>query len=157
MFIYDISLATAGNLTTNGTPGTETETFFVKPGANRTAGIRRFDVQGKAAAVSTLSGLIFRFMKWSTASTAGTGITPRPRDTGNPAASATAASRPTAGSTRVNGPIIGCSISGPNCWTTPDDDGVFRFAAGNAGSLSIADASGTASLTFEANAELIEV
>jgi hypothetical protein len=156
MFVYDVNAATAGNLTTNGTPGTETETLFIKPGANRSAGIRRFDVQGKAAAVSTLSGLIFRFLKWATASTSGTTTVPRPRDSGMPAASATASTRPTVGSTRVNGPIIGCSISGPNCWTTPDDDGVFRLAAGNAGSLSIADASGTASLTFEANAELVE-
>lgn len=156
MFVYDVNLATPGNLTTNGSANTESEAYFIKPGSTRSIGIRRLDIGGKAAGLTALSGIVARMMQWGTASTSGTSITPRPRDAGMPAAAATAASRPTAGSTRTNGPIISCSVSGPNVWQAWDYDGIKKLAAGNAGSLSMADASGTVSLNYESSLELIE-
>lgn len=156
MFVYDDNLATAGNLTTNGSANTETETYFAKPGANRSLGLRRFDIGGKGAGLTSISGIVARIIQWATASTSGTSITPRPRDAGMPAAGHTAASRPTSGSTRTNGPIITCGAASPNRWEAVDDDAVKRIAAGNAGSISVMDASGTVSLNFEFNAETIE-
>lgn len=156
MFVYDASLATAGNLTTSGTGNTETETVFVKPGSTRSVGLRALDIGGKGAGLTALSGIVARIIQWGTASTVGTAITPRPRDAGMPAAAATAASRPTSGTTRTNGPIIVCGAASPNRWQAIDDDAVKRLAAGNAGSISVMDACGTVSLNFEFNAELVE-
>ncbi len=100
-FIYTVALATPGNLTTNGSANTETETFFVKAGSGRNVGVQKVDVQGKGAGLTAISGIAFRLNKWSTASTAGTSVTPAPRDPGMQAAKATAATRPTSGSTRT--------------------------------------------------------
>jgi hypothetical protein len=88
---YRDSLATAGNLTTSGTPNTETEAFFVKAGSARNAVLHHLLLSGKMGAQSTLSALTLRLIKWATASTAGTG------------ASTTG---PTAGSTRTERGII---------------------------------------------------
>jgi hypothetical protein len=156
LMVYDVSLATAGNLTTSGTANTETETLFVKPGANRNVSLAALYLQGKAAGLTALSGIIARIIKWGTSSTAGTSITPQPKDPGMQAAKATAASRPTPGTTRTNRVITGCSISGPGGWVAWNPDAWITMEAGNAGSISVNDASGLASANFEFSAEIVE-
>lgn len=154
--VYDVSLATAGNLGTNAVANTETETFFVKSGAGRSVYLQALYVMGKGAGLTALSGIIFRIIKWATASTAGTSTTPNPKDPGMQAAKATAATRPTSGTTRTNRVMIGCGAAGPGQWVAPNQDSMIVSEAGNAASISVIDASGTASLNFEFSAEIQE-
>lgn len=153
--IYSISLATAGNLTTSGTPNTETDTFFIKSGTGRTCGLQAVYVIGKAAALTSISGLSFRVIRLATASTSGTGMTGAPKDTGMQAAKFTAASRPTIGSTRTNRVVFGCGAAGPGGWVAPNPDSV-EVNDTTAGSIDLVDSSGTASLNFEFSAEVVE-
>jgi hypothetical protein len=148
MMVYRSSLATAGNLTTNATPNTETEAFFLKPGT-RNSVFAAIAMIGKGAGLTQLSGIVMRIIKWGTASTAGTAITPSPVDPGMQAAKATAASRPTSGTTRTQGLITGCSGTNLGGWTMPNVDAGIVLEGSAAGSISGLDASGTASLNYE--------
>ncbi len=153
--IYSLSLATAGNLTTSGTANTETDTFFVKAGV-RNAWLQSMYVVGKGAGLTAISGIVFRIIKFTTASTLGTAMTPTPKDPGMQAAKATAASRPTAGTTRVNRILFGCGAAGPGGWVAPNPDSVELLEGGGALSIDCMDASGTVSLNFEFSAEIGE-
>lgn len=153
--IYTISLATAGNLTTNATPGTETDAFFVKAGVRNVA-LQAVYLIGKGAGLTALSGIVMRIIKFSTASTAGTGMTPSPKDPGSQAAKATSASRPTAGATRINHMAFGCGAAGPGGWVAPNVDSVVLLEGGGAFSIDGMDASGTASMAYEFSAEIVE-
>lgn len=154
---YGLTPATAGNLTTSGTPNTATETAFVKPGATRTLYLNRFDVCGKGAGLTAISGIAFRLKKWTTASTAGTGMTPQPRSTQGAAATATAASRPTAGSGGGTPVLVfSCGAAGPGGWVAANADCMHDMPAASAGSFALDDASGTASMNFEFSAEMAE-
>lgn len=146
--VYESSLATAGNLTTNGTPNTETETWFLKAGAAN-AYLQAVSILGKAAGLTQLSGIVLRIIKWGTASTGGTGITPSPADQGYQAATATAASRPVSGTTRTNRQITGCGVSSLGGWTSPNPETYEKLQGSGAPSISAMDAAGTASLNFE--------
>lgn len=155
MMVYSLSLATAGNLTTNATPNTETDAFFVKAGVRNVA-LQSLQMLGKGAGLTAISGIIMRIIKFTTASTAGTGMTPTPKDPGMQAAKATAASRPTAGSTRVNRIITGCGAAGPGGWVAPNPDSVEMLEGGGGLSIDGMDASGTASLAYEFSLEIQE-
>lgn len=148
MMVYKSSLATAGNLTTNGTPATETEAWFLKPGV-RNAYLQAIAMIGKAAGLTSLSGIVMRVIRWATASTGGTGITPTPNDPGYQAAKATAASRPTSGTTRTNRFITGCGVSSLGGWTSPNPESYEVQEGGAATSISGMDASGSASMLYE--------
>jgi hypothetical protein len=156
-FYYGFSPATAGNIATNATPNTATETLFIKPGATRAVLLQALYVQGKAAALTAISGIAFRVKKWTTASTAGTAFTPQPKDVGTQAAVCTAASRPTAGS---GGGLVqlvfGCGAAGPGGWVSPNPESMIHQPAAGAASTSVDDASATASLNFEFSGELQE-
>jgi hypothetical protein len=97
-----------------------------------------------------------RIIKFATASTAGTGITPTPKDPGMQAAKATAASRPTAGATRVNRIVFGCGAAGPGGWVAPNPDSLEVLEGGGALSIDGMDSSGTASMNYEFSAEIVE-
>ncbi len=153
--IYTSSLATAGVLTTNGSANTETDTWFLKAGV-RNAALQAVYVLGRGAGLTSISGITFRIIKWSTASTAGTGITPTPKDPGMQAAKATAASRPTSGTTRVNRLSFGCGAAGPGGWVAPNPDSVELMEGGGAFSIDSMDVSGTISLNFEFSFEHAE-
>lgn len=146
--VYRSSLATPGNLTTNVTPNTETEAWFLKAGAAN-AYLQAISILGKAAGLTQLSGIVMRLIKWGTASTAGTPITPAPSDPGYQAATATAASRPTVGTTRTNRLITGCGVSSLGGWTSPNPESYEKLQGGGAPSISGEDAAGTASLAYE--------
>ncbi|HVI10220.1 MAG TPA: hypothetical protein VND65_18160 [Candidatus Binatia bacterium] len=153
--IYSLSPATAGNTTTNGTPGTENDTFFVKAGA-RNAALQAMYAIGKGAGLTAISGIVHRLIKWATASTGGTGITPTPKDPGMQVAKQTAASAPTPGSTRTNQVVFGHGAAGPGGWVAQNPDSLILLEGSSAGSIDAMNASGTASLNFEWSAETVE-
>lgn len=153
--IYSLSLATAGDTTTNGSASTENETFFVKAGV-RNCALQSMYVIGKGAGLTAISGIAHRIIKWGTASTAGTSITPTPKDPGMQAAKATAASAPTAGSTRTNRIVFGCGAAGPGGWVAPNPDSVEIMEGGGAFSIDGTNISGTVSLPFSWSAEIVE-
>lgn len=153
--VYTLALATEANIATNATPNTETEVFFVKPGV-RNAALQACYVIGKGAGLTAISGIVFRLIRWGTAATGGTGITPTPKDPGMQAAKQTAASAPTAGTTRLNKVLFGCGAAGPGGWVAPNPDSMEMLEGGGAQSLDLLSASGTASLNFEFSAETQE-
>ena len=153
--VYTLSLATAGNTTTNGSASTENETFFVKAGVRNVA-LQSMYVIGMGAGLTAISGITHRIIKWSTASTAGTSITPTPKDPGMQAAKATAASAPTAGTTRVNRIVFGSGAAGPGGWVAPNPDSVELLEGGGALSIDATNISGTVSLPFGWSAEIVE-
>lgn len=153
--VYTLSLATAGNVTSNATPATENETFFLKAGV-RNAALQSMYVIGKGAGLTAISGISHRIIKWGTASTSGTSITGTPKDPGMQACKATAASAPTAGTTRVNRIIFGCGAAGPGGWVSPNPDSLELLEGGGALSIDALNVSGTASLPFEWSAEFQE-
>jgi hypothetical protein len=153
--VYSCSLATAGSLTTNGSANTETDTWFLKAGVRNVA-LQSMYVVGKGAGLVAISGIAFRIIKFTTASTAGTSITPTPKDPGMQAAKATSASRPTAGATRVNRIVFGCGAAGPGGWVCPNPDSLELLEGGGALSIDCFDVSGTVSLNFEMSFEIQE-
>jgi len=155
-FVYTDQLTTAGNLTTNGTANTETEALFLKPGATRSIYLAAVALAGKAAAVTQLSALVLRFIKWGTASTGGTTLTMVAKDAGQQAATATSGSAPTSGTTRTQGgPIVACGASSPGPgWNSGGNlDSMFSLAAGNAGSISAMSSGAAVSMPYEVSLE----
>ncbi len=152
--VYEVSLATAGVLTT-GTSNTETDAWFIKAGV-RNAYLTSVRVQGKANAATTISGISFRVIKLATASTAGTAITPAPRDPGMQASKATSASRPTIGATRTQHVIFGCGKAGPGGWVAETPDHKIVMEGGGAFSTDMIDVSTEAALTYEFSASFEE-
>lgn len=156
MFVY--STGTNGTtLTSSGTPNTEVDDLFIKAGTGRGVGIQGIYIHGKAAALSAISGLTMRLKKWTTASTAGTSVTPQSADPGAQAAKFTSAYSPTAGS---GGGLyhlsIGCSAGGPGGWTAPNQDSLKVLESAYAGSFDLYSAAGTASLIHEISVEAVE-
>jgi hypothetical protein len=154
--VYGLSLATAGNVTTSGSANTEVGTFSIKPGI-RNAGLQALYVIGKGAGLTAISGIVHRIASFVTASTAGTGVTPAPKDPGMQAAKATVISGQTiAGSVRTNHLSIGCGAAGPGGWVAPNPDSLIVQQGGGISSADAINASGTTSLTFEWSAEMQE-
>ena len=158
MWVFEITLSTAAQNTTSGTPGTATEALFVKPGATNRTGLQALYVQGKATSLGTINGLAFRFKRWTTASTAGTSITPvASRGGDQPAAGHTCANRPTAGS--GGGTVektFGCPAGGPGGWWALNPSAIVSLPAASAGSISVDDVSQSASMTYEWSGETVE-
>lgn len=147
--------------TTNATPNTANDCLFVKPGTGRSVALISLLVQGRAAALTAISGIAFRIQKWtSTSSSAGTAITPSPRDTGMQAAKATAAYATATVTSGTGGPSLqqafGCGAAGPGGWVAPNPDAAIVLESGANQSIDLVNASGTASLNFEASAEIAE-
>lgn len=143
--------------TTNATPATETNGMYVAVGAGRNISILSLSIMGKGAGVTTLSGIAFRVRRYTTASTAGTGITPSPRDPGIQAAKATAAYGGTTGSGGATLQLaIGCGVSSPGGWAAANPDAAITLEAGSGDSLDVLNASGTASLSYEESMDVFE-
>jgi hypothetical protein len=153
--VYTSSLATPGVSTTSGTGNTETGAISYKPPVTlpaRTITLFAASVQGRATLATSLSGLIFRLIRVTTASTGGTATTPNPADTAMAAATATAVTGQTISATgRTNHAIFGCGVSGPGGWQAPQPDAALVQPAvvTTAPSLDMVAASATASLTYE--------
>jgi hypothetical protein len=146
--VYDLSLATPGDVTTSGTPGTETATWTIKAGV-RNVYLKAMQVIGKGSGLATVSGIVHRIVRFATASTAGTAVVPTPADPGMQAAKMVPTSGQTLGSTRTNKVIFGCGAAGPGGWQAPDRNSFGVLEGGSAASIDAVAASNTASLKFE--------
>ena len=149
------------NFTTNAVANTEIDALFGKRGT-RTVLLTSVALQGKGAALTSLSGIIQRVKKWTTtASSGGTAITPSPRDPGSQAAKSTAGQASAGVTSGTGGPVLqiafGCSASGPGSWSWLNNPDVAVVLEGSANqSIDIMNASGTASLVFELSADIQE-
>jgi hypothetical protein len=157
MYYYGFALATPGNLTSNATPATETDAIFLKAATSNTAGLVRADIVGKKAGGTTLDSVNIRMCRFTTGSTAGTGITPTPEGGADQvAAAATMASRPTAGSVRQELGVFGASWAGPGGWAALNEQAVHRVRGNSGDSIDLLDVSSTASVTYEIGGQIME-
>lgn len=155
------SVVPGATQTTNATGNTANDCFFVKPGTTRNVAIQAFYVRGHANALNTITGIGFRLEKWTTtASSAGTSITPFQKDPGMQNPKATAAYSNTTVTSGTGGPSLalafGCSASGPGGWTAPNLDSLHVAEANAAHSFDIFNISAAASMVFELSAEIVE-
>ena len=159
MFVYGV--VPGAIQTTNATPLTANDCFFVKSGATRNVNLQAIYLVGRGAGLTAISGISFRIEKWfTTAAAGGTGITPAPRDVGAQAAKSTAAFAVGALTSGTGGPTlllsVGCGAAGPGGWIAPNQDSQPVLEAAANQSLDGFCASGTASLSFEMSAEVTE-
>lgn len=143
--------------TTNASANTANDAFFVKPGATRTVWLRAINIVGRGAALTSISGISLRLEKWTTtASSAGTAITPTPADVGYQAAKHTAAFSATTVTSGTGGPLllssIGCGTTSPGNWVAPTDDEAYAIEAAATQSIDGFNVSGGTSLNFEMDA-----
>lgn len=157
--VYTSSLATPGTSATSGTPNTEVGTISIKTASQgRNLGFQAAYVIGRGAGLTAISGIAFRIMTATTASTAGTATTPSPKDTGMQAATGVAATGQTISSTgRKNHVIFGCGAAGPGGWVSPNPDSLIVITPNaTAPSMDLLNVSGTASLNYEWSVEHTE-
>jgi hypothetical protein len=147
------------NYTTSGTANTEIDFMFLKPGASRPLIPFKMLGQGKGAALTNLNGLVLRAKHWtSTASSAGTGVTPAPKNNLMPACVATAGLGTGGGTAAVTsgtgGPnivdMLGMGASGPGGVVAADLDDVAALDGGATKSFDLFSVSAAASLGYEA-------
>jgi len=162
MFVYTSSLATPGVTTGSATPNTEVGAISFKPPITlpaRTAGLQAVYVVGRGSALTSISGLVFRIIRMTTASSAGVATTPSPKDKDAPAATMTAVTGQTISATgRTNHVVFGCGAAGPGGWVAPNPDSMVMIVpvVTTAPSVDVVEASATASLTFEFSCEHVE-
>jgi hypothetical protein len=162
MFVYTSSLATPGVTTGSATPNTEVGAISFKPATTlpaRVSGLQACYVVGRGAGLTAISGLVFRIIRCTTASTGGTATTPNPKDPGAPAATTGAVTGQTISSTgRTNHIVFGCGAAGPGGWVAPNPDSCVMIipTVTTAPSVDVVEASATASLTFEFSVETYE-
>lgn len=155
--VYTTSLATPGTSACSGTPNTETGAVSLKTASQgRNISLQSAYVLGRGAALTALSGIVFRIMSATTASTSGTGTTPSPKDViGYTAATAVAVTGQTISSTgRKNHVVFGCGAAGPGGWQAMDPDSMIVITPNStAPSVDLVAASATASLNYEFSVE----
>jgi hypothetical protein len=160
--IYSASLATPGVSTLSATPNTETGAISLKPPITLPSSpiyLQAAYVVGRGTVLTSISGLVFRIIRVTTASTGGTATTPNPKDTGMQAATTTAVTGQTISATgRTNHVIFGCGAAGPGGWVAPNPDSMIvqPGVATTAPSVDLVAASATASLTYEFSVEFQE-
>jgi hypothetical protein len=140
--------------TTNATPSTPNDCFFIAPGATRTVWLNAVFPSGQGATLTAISGISFRIEKWTTtASSGGTAITPTPNDPGYQAAKHTAGFSAGTVTSGTGGPTLcasfGSGTTSPGNWIAPQPDQGYSLQAAATQSLDIFNISGAASLNFE--------
>ena len=119
----------------------------------RDAAITKLDLVGKGAAQSTITGIEVRLSRFTTASTVGSAITPAKRNPDFPAATLTAFTGPTIGTTETIQWAGGMMSSGQGGFVPIDplDDAVFLNNGGGAGGNAdlLSQTEGTAGLNFK--------
>lgn len=156
MWVYEVSLATAGNFTTNATAATEMGVYSTKPGL-ASVGWQSMSLIGKGAGLTAISGIGIRLCTFTTASTSGTAANASPARILGTAATQTSVSGQTISSTgRQNTKSFGCGAAGPGGWVVPNEDSMVRLQGSSVGSIDTLDVSGTVSLVFEASCETVE-
>lgn len=157
-FVYAIETSPATPYTTHGTPNTEDPTIVLRQ-ATRGVDIVSVSAGGRAAASTTISGIGYKFRRWTTVGTGGTGVTPSPRRIGTTAATSVVdkASAITAGT--VSGAYQGgfvCGKAGPGGWVARDADSAIHIEAGSADEIDINSIAGEASLLHTVGCEIAE-
>lgn len=158
-FMYEIhpKQVPLENMTTSGTPNTEIDLSFLKPGASRPATVTALRVQGKGAGLTALSGISIRLKQWTTtAGSGGTAVTPQPKNNLAPACVATAGIATTAQGAVTSGTggpqVVGYAsmgASGPGGLVAINPDDV-PLLDGNANkSMDLFSSCPTAGLNFE--------
>lgn len=148
--------------TTSSSANTEVDALFIKPGTGRTVSLRALYGHGKGAGLTAISGITLRVKTFpTTASSAGTAITPTPRDGTVQAAKASAAYAGTAitsgTGTAVLHLAVGFGAAGPGGWVAPDADSVVGpLESAATKSIDTFSVSGSASLNYEQSAEIVE-
>jgi len=160
MPIYTSSLGTPGVSTCSGTPNTETGVISLKTASQgRNIYFQAAYVIGRATAITTLSGIAFRLISVTTASTGGTSTTPTSKDvTANETATAVAVTGQTISATgRKNHVIFGCGAAGPGGYVAPNQPSIVVITPNaTAPSIDLLAVSATASLTYEFSVEHME-
>lgn len=159
MFVYGV--VPGAIQTSNATPSTENDCYFIAAGTGRGTALIGHYVHGRGAGLTAISGITFRIKKWTTtASSGGTGITPAPRDPGAQASKCTAGYAAATVTSGTGGPTlmlsIGCGAAGPGGWVAPNPDAALFIESGSADSFDVFNSSGTASLNFEQSSEVSE-
>jgi hypothetical protein len=159
--VYTSSLATPGPSTTSGSSNAEMNAIYLKPAAAvpaRNVGFQAAYVVGRASSATTISGIAFRIIRATTASTAGTATTPNPKDAGMQAATAVGSTGGTTSTTgRTNHVIFGCGAAGPGGWVAPNPDSLIVVtSAATQPSVDLLAVSASTSLAFEFSVEHVE-
>ncbi len=166
-FVYAFaSKSVAENFNVSASANTEIDAAFIKAGASRPCSLQALRVQGKGAALTALTGLIFRLKQWtSTASSGGSALALAPTDNRAPAAVSTGAAGTGGGTAAVTsgtgGPSIvggcGCGASGPGGWVAATPDNNILLDGGATKSTDLFSASGgTVSVPYEFFGEVVE-
>lgn len=147
--------------TSNATPSTANDCFFIAPGATRTVWLNAIYPEGRGATLTSISGITYRLEKWtSTASAGGSAITPTPNDPGYQAAKHTAGFSASTVTPGTGGPTlclsIGSGSTSPGNWIAPTLDQGYSLQAAATQSLDIFNVTGAVSLPFELSVGTVE-
>ena len=147
--------------TTSATPLTANDCAFIKSGATRNVGLLALWPGGRGAGLNLTTGISYRVEKWtSTASSAGTAVTPAPSDPGFQAAKHTSAYSATTVTSGTGGPTLLLSIlsgaTGPTAYIAPNPAAIHILEGAATMSIDVFCVSGTASMSFELSAQTIE-
>jgi hypothetical protein len=158
LFYSDVPGATQ---TTNATPSTANDCFFLAVGATRTMWLKGVFPTGRGASLTSISGISYRIEKWTTtASSGGTAITPTPNDPGYQAAKHTAGYAAATVTSGTGGPTLcasfGSGTTSPGNWIAPTLDEAYSLQAAATQSIDIFNVSGAASLPFELFTSTVE-
>lgn len=149
--------------TTNATGNTENDSLFIAPGSAAQLILTFLKLSGKAAAATSLSGIVCRIKQWTTtASSAGTAITPAPAITAFAAAKSSAGYSTSAVTSGTGGPLlkgmVACGVSGTDIYQaqTSQFDDAPQAQPGATQSIDAFVSSGTASLPYELQGKIAE-
>lgn len=143
---------------TSATPNTEIDVLSIKPGASRKTSIYALRGLGRGAGLTALTGIELNWKLWTTASTAGTTLTPSPNNVVIAAITAVTVVRigtgggvnavtPGSGGGTYRGGI-GFGGSGPGGWVAATPDANIEMDGGYAGSADIYSLAGLASMLY---------
>lgn len=153
MFVYQTGPAASVN--TSGTANTEVDHLRLLTASARVANVQGIYLVGKAPGDTTITGIVARLYRYGTASSGGSGITPRPRAPAAPAADLTAFTGPTVGTSPTLQVAAGCGAAGPGGWVARDEDSKVQLQAGGGanGNCDLLSASGGTTKAFEYSLE----
>jgi hypothetical protein len=158
--LYTSSLATAGAVTGNAANTESPGTWSLKTASQgRNLFFQAMYVIGRASVLTTISGIGFRIVSFTTASTAGTAFTPTSKDvTANETATGVGASGQTVSVTgRKQHVIFGCGAAGPGGYVAPNQPSMIVITPNaTAPSIDAVMVSATAALTYEWSMEHME-
>lgn len=161
-FVYGLNAG--ADVTLSGTPGTEVDMLAIKAGATRNVAVQSYATIGKGAALTSISGIVYRCKQYPTTATAvgsGSTLVPVPRDPGAQAAKSTAFSGAAGALTAGTGTLLlhaafGSGAAGPGGWVFPNADSMPVLEGAATKSIDLFCASNTASLKAECSAEVVE-